>query len=186
MNRQLRAGRPSLLLANRDPADTEEQAYEKALAEIESGPLPEFSGYRLHQRDPRKYALACRLISEGLATSRIARALAISPHTVQAVRLRENVPVELEKGRLCDLARSTSRLCLERLAEMVPEMAPRDLAIAAGICIDKAALLANEPTSINLNKGEQLSHLDFNTLLSQLPQADARVISDSAGEVNKQ
>jgi hypothetical protein len=180
-NKQLRPGRPSLLLANRDPEDTDEQAYEKALAKLEGGPLPEYSGYRLHQRDPRRYAMACRMISEGLSTSMISRALAISPHTVQAIRLRE--PVELEKGRLSDLARSTSRLCLERLAELVPEMAPRDLAIAAGICVEKAALLANEPTSINLNKDEQMSHISFNDILDQLPQANASVISDSASEV---
>ena len=180
-NKQIRPGRPSLLLANREPGNTDEEAYEAALAKIESGPVPEYSGFRLHQRHPRIYAAICRMVGEGMSTSQIARALGVSPHTVQAVRGRE--PVELEKGRLSELARSTSRLCLERLAELVPEMAPRDLAIAAGICVEKAALLANEPTSINLNKDEQVLHADFNAMLAALPTANARVIPDSAAEV---
>jgi hypothetical protein len=116
------------------------------------------------------------MISESLSTSMIARALAISPSTVQAVRLRENVPVELEKGRLLDLVRGASRLCVERLTELIPEMSARDLTIASGVLLEKGLLLAGEPNFISATKSEQLSHVDFNTLLSQLPQADARVV----------
>ena len=67
--------------------------------------------------------------------------------------------------------------------ELVGDMSARDLAIAAGVCIDKSQLLSDLPTEIRLNKGEQTSIADFNPLLEQLPQANARVISDSAREV---
>ena len=183
MHKQLKHGRPSLLLANRDPADTDEEAYEKACQALESAPVKEFSGYRLFQRYPQKYGLICKLIAEGVATARIARACEVSVHTIEAVRLREQIPVELEKIRLSDLARSTARLCLERLGELIGEMNARDAAVSFGIASEKALLLAGDPISISLTKSEQLSHDDFNALLAQLPSANARVIPDSAGEV---
>ena len=181
-NRQIREGRPSLLLADAEPGDTLEQAYEKALAKIESGPAPEFSGRRLFERDPRRYAAIVKAIAEGLGTNMIANAFGVSHNTVQAVRLRE--PLELEKTRLLDLVKSTSRLCLERLAELIPTMSPRDAAIASGILIEKSLLLSGEATSITLNKNEEsLAHQSFNDLLASLPQADCRVVCDSPGEV---
>ena len=155
MNKQIKPGRPSLLLANREPGDSDEAAYEKALAKLESGPVPEFSGLRLYQRYPRKYALACRMISENLSTSMIARALAISPHSVESIRLREGISLELERSKLLDRVRAASRLCVERLTELIPTMSARDAAIASGIFIEKGLLLAGEPT------GDQLSHEDF-------------------------
>jgi hypothetical protein len=180
-NKQLRAGRPSLLLANRDPGDTDERAYEKALAKIESGPMLEFSGFRLHQRHPRIYAAAVKMIAEGLSTAMIARALGVSQNTVQAVRLRE--PVELEKTRFLDLVRNASRLCVERLCELIPTMSARDASIASGIMLEKSLLLAGEATSITLKKDEQsLAHQDFNAILNSLPQANARVVCDSPNE----
>jgi hypothetical protein len=105
------------------------------------------------------------MISESLSTSMIARALAISPSTVQAVRLRENISVEVERSRLLDLVRGASRLCVERLTELIPSMSARDAAISAGILIEKQQLLSGEATFISAAKHEQLSHVDFNTLL---------------------
>ena len=184
MNKQLRPSRPSLLLANRDPGDSDEEAYEKACQALESAPVKEFSGFRLHQRDPRKYALICRMLGENLSTSMIARACGVSPHTIEAVREREKISIDLERSRLLDRVRAASRLCVERLTELIPTMSARDAAIASGIFIEKGLLLAGEPTEIYLNKGEQPSHDDFNALLAQLPSADARIIpADSAGEV---
>jgi hypothetical protein len=145
--------------------------------------VPEYSGYRFYQRDPRKYALACRMISESLSTSMIARALAISPSTVQAVRLRENISVEVERSRLLDLVRGASRLCVERLTELIPSMSARDAAISAGILIEKQQLLSGEATFISSAKHEQLSHVDFNTLLESLPRATARLVPESGGVV---
>jgi hypothetical protein len=157
-----------LLLANRDPADNDEEAYEKALAKIESGPLLEFSGRRLFERKPKIYAAICKAIAEGLSTAMIARAFGVSQNTVQAVRLRE--PTELEKTRILELVRSASRLCVERVLELAPTMTARDASIASGIMLEKALLLSGEATSITLNKNEEsLSHEDFNALLNSLP-----------------
>jgi hypothetical protein len=177
VNKQIKPGRPSLLLANREVGETEEEAYERALAKIESDPVPEFSGRRLFERYPRKYTTIVRMLAEDMATAAIARACGVSPSTVTAVKLREQIPQELEREKLLNLVRSAAKLSIEKLLELIPSLtSSRDAAICAGILIERQQLLAGEPTAISQTKGEQLSHVDFNTLLSQLPQADARVI----------
>jgi hypothetical protein len=182
-NKQLKKGRPSLLLAHREPGDTDEEAYEKALAKLESGPVPEFSGFRLHQRDPRKYATICRMLAENMATAAIARACGVSPSTVTAVSLREGTVVDLEREKLLSLVRSAAKLSVEKLLELIPSLtSSRDAAICAGILIERQQLLAGEPTNISLSKGEQLSHQDFNSILAALPQADARVIVPNSSD----
>jgi hypothetical protein len=178
-NKQLRPGRQSLILANREPGDTDEEAYEKALAKLESGPVKEFSGARLHQQAPRTYALAVRLIAEGLPVSRIARALGVSHHTIEAIRKRECVSVEAERSRLIELTKSASRLCIERLIEMIPEMSPRDVSVAYGITVEKSLLLSGDPVFISATKNEQLSHQSFNQLLESLPQANVIEVGSS-------
>jgi hypothetical protein len=177
MNKQVKPGKLSLLLANREANETDASVYEKAIVKIETGPVPEFSGLRLFQRKPRVYAAIVRMLAENLSTSMIARALAVSPSTVEAVRLREGVCQDIERGRLLDLTKSASRLCIERLIELTPTMSARDAAIAYGITCEKGLLLAGEPVNITLNKSEQLSHQSFNDLLSQLPSANVIEVS---------
>ena len=76
-----------------------------------------------------------------------------------------------------------SRQCLERLAELIPEMSPRDLTIAAGVATEKWLLLADQATSITINRDDQVKHTSFNDMLASLPTANARIIdSDDAAE----
>jgi hypothetical protein len=177
-NKQLRHGRPSLLLANRDPGDTDEEAYDKALAKIESEPVPEFSGLRLNQRYPRKYTTICRMLAENMATAAIARACGVSPSTVTAVSMREQQCVALEREKLLSLVRAAARLSTEKLLELIPTItSARDAAICCGIAHEKALLLAGDPTEIHLNKTEQFSHQSFNQLIESLPAANVVEIS---------
>jgi hypothetical protein len=187
MNRQIKGGRPSLLLAKREPGETEAQAYEKALAKLEAGPVPEFSGLRLYQRRPKIYATICRMLAENMATAAIARACAVSPSTVTAVSLREKIPVEMEREKLLNLVRSAAKLSIEKLLELIPSLtSSRDAAICAGILIERQQLLAGEPTNISLvNKGEQLSHASYNELLNSLPSANVVEISSQQAPVGE-
>jgi hypothetical protein len=184
-NKQIKEGRQSLLLADRDPADSDDAACEKALAKLEEGPVKEFSGARLFLRAPRTYAIAIRMIAEGLPIYRIARALGVSTHTLESIKKREGVSTEIEKTRLLDLSRSASQLCLEKLIDLIPEMSPRDLSIAYGITCEKSLLLAGDPTSITLTQNEHLSHQSFNQLLEQLPSANVVEISSQQAPVEE-
>ena len=182
-NKQLRKGRPSLLLAKREPGDSDEEAYEKACQALESAPSRNSQAFAFINATLENMHLFVECWRENLSTSMIVRACGVSPHTIEAVREREKISIDLERSRLLDRVRAASRLCLERLTELIPTMSARDAAIASGISIEKGLLLAGEPTEIHLNKGEQLDHMSFNALLAQLPRADARVIPHSAGEV---
>ena len=82
---------------------------------LESGPVPEFSGFRLHQRKPRLYAAICRMLAENMATAAIARACGVSPSTVTAVSLREQPVVELEREKLLR-SRALGRKIIDREA----------------------------------------------------------------------
>ena len=182
-NKQLKEGRPSLLLANREAGETDEEAYERALAKIESEPVPEFSGLRLYQRYPRKYTTICRMLAENMATAAIARACGVSPSTVTAVSLREGTAVDLEREKLLSLVRSAAKLSIEKLLELLPPLtSSRDAAICAGILIERQHLLAGEPT-IRIGKEEQVSHTSFNDLLASLPHGSAVVVPNSPAQL---
>ena len=62
---------------------------------------------------------------------------------------------------------------MERLEELLPNLEARDVAIVAGIMIDKMLLLSGEATVIVAHKKDLPSHSDFNDLIQALPQADA-------------
>jgi hypothetical protein len=166
----------SLILAEQEkPAQLsffEEDAYE--LLESANGGY-EFTGERLFAREPRKYQLCVKMIAEGLATRQIARALQVSPNTVEAVRKRERIPIEAEKESILQTVRVVTRLCAERVMELAPTMLARDASIAFGIFAEKMQLLSGEATHI-VGKEEQIRHADFNKLIESLPAANAHEV----------
>jgi hypothetical protein len=156
-----------------------EASFEQACDKVAK--VKQYSAEQLHRRDPAKYRLIVRMIGESLSTRMISRACGISAHTVEAVRIREGYSIAKERARLLELVRSASRLCVERLLELIPEMSARDAAIAAGITIDKALLLQGEPTVVIESTVNHILHSNFNALLDAIDVT--RVASDPVGEV---
>jgi hypothetical protein len=178
-NKQLRK-RPSLLLADQQAGQSIEEAYEAALAKLEAEPVKEFSAEWLYRKKPQIYALIVKMLAEGLSMRAISRACGVSQHSLEAIKLREGYSIEAERQKLLQLTRLASRVSIERLIELMPEMSPRDLAIAYGITVEKAQLLAGEPTSITLTQEDTIRHADFNALLACIPSANAKVIETNA------
>jgi len=123
-------------------SEVQEEA-EKCLAE--SG---EFTGERLFRDRPAVYAAAVRMIAEGQSISATARALGISRNTVAAVRDREGVSIEQDKKELLRDLRRASRLGVEKVIELLPDVkSAKDAAITAAVMLDKQQLLSGEATS---------------------------------------
>jgi transposase-like protein len=116
---------------------------EKRLAE--SG---EFTGERLHRDRPGIYAAVVRMAAEGQSISATARALGVSRNTVCAVREREGISVEQERKELLKDLRKASRLGVEKVLELMPDLkSAKDAAITAAVMLDKMQLLSGEATS---------------------------------------
>jgi transposase-like protein len=116
---------------------------EKRLAE--SG---EFTGERLFRDRPGVYAAAVRMAAEGQSISATARALGVSRNTVCAVREREGISVEQERKELLKDLRKASRLGVEKVLELMPDLkSAKDAAITAAVMLDKMQLLSGEATA---------------------------------------
>jgi hypothetical protein len=138
--------------------------------------VKEYSGDRLYRLYPAKYHAVARMIADCLGTRLIADACGVSHHTVEAVRIREGIPIEVEKTRMLNTVKSVTRVCSERMLELAPTMNAKEAAIAFGIAAEKMQLLSGEATMI-LGKEETVKHASFNEMLATLPQADAHVVS---------
>ena len=135
----------------------------------------EFTGERLFRDRPAVYAVAVRMIAEGLSISAAARALSISRNTVCAVRDREGVSVEQEKKELLRDLNRASRLGVEKVLELLPETkSAKDAAIVAAVMIDKRQLIGGEATSrverVEVKPDQVKAYLD------SLPVVDAEVL----------
>lgn len=108
----------------------------------------EFTGERLHRDRPGVYAAIVRMAAEGLSISATARALGVSRNTVCAVREREGISVEQERKELLKDLRKASRLGVEKVLELMPDLkSAKDAAITAAVMLDKMQLLSGEATS---------------------------------------
>jgi len=134
----------------------------------------EFTGERLFRYQPETYRLIVSLLAERLGVLRVARIAGVSPHTVQAVRDREQVPIAIEKQTLSALAFRGARLAMEAVADDLAdpavraEIPTRDLALIAAISTDKGLLLAGEATARVEVEVTPSEHLDFNAYIASL------------------
>jgi hypothetical protein len=178
MNRQLQKARtlPSLIIGEHEqqPSPEELQAdLDAAYASLE--PVKEYTGNQLYRRNRRTYLTIVKLIGEGLSTRLIAFACGVSPGTIDAVRQRERIPIEIEKERILSTIKNVVRVSAERMLEVAPDTSPKEASIMFGIACEKMQLLSGEP-SVIIGKEEQLTHRSFNELLAALPVANAQVI----------
>lgn len=145
------------------------------------------SGVQLKGSDPDRYMTVCALLADGSLSQReISRLTGTSRNLVAGIN-RQAVEIEPLKQRLAGRARNLAQLCLERAEEIVQDgkskVTLRDLAILAGVAIDKSQLLAGDATqrieTVEASSGAD----DFADQVERLQSADVQELSmDSAGE----
>src|SRR6516225_12261129 len=89
------------------------------------------------------------LSADGWPGYRIAKHLSRSPHTIRRYLNQPEVMAEVrdEKQELAVLYREKARACVTAIdADKISKSSALQLATAAGICTDKALLLAGKPT----------------------------------------
>lgn len=145
----------------------------------------EFTGERLHARDPDRYRAIVAALAEGIGTRAIARAYKVSPHTVRAIRAREAGPIATDKKGISDRLRQFARMASDRLVEEIDDIPVDKLPLAAGIIIDKMQLLDGEATSITGTAGPTVDAEKFNHWIKSLPEAEAVEVPETGLRVGE-
>jgi hypothetical protein len=149
MNRQLQKAQtlPSLIIGEHEqqPSAEELQAdVDAAYAALE--PVKEYTGDQLYRRNRRTYFTIVKMLGEELSTRLIAFACGVSPGTIESIRYRERIPIEIEKDRILHTVKSVVRVSAERMLEVAPECSPKEASIMFGIACEKMQLLTGEAT----------------------------------------
>lgn len=140
-----------------------------------------YSGDQLRKSRPDMYALICELLADGSMSQRqISNVTGHSRNLISAIS-RQSADIEPLKEKIAGRARNLAQICLERAEEIVTEggkVTLRDLAILAGVAIDKSQLLSGEATqrieSIDSTSGAD----DFEEQFKALRQADVQELPD--------
>lgn len=142
----------------------------------------EFTGERLFRRDPEKYGIIVEMLAEGtIPDAYISKVTKVSRNTIAAVRERERVPIEQEKGRILKNIRTALHMTTEKLIERLPFMGGKELIFALGVLADRHQLLSGEATQIIATAVDKAKHASFNDMLEALPVADATVVEMGSG-----
>ena len=98
-----------------------------------------FTGQKLAEKDPEKYARIVQGLGEGKPLSRIAKAEKVAPETVSAILKRENKSVDAVQSLTAGLTSYASQACLMKIIEKLDkdELPPGVLPITFGILRDK-------------------------------------------------
>ena len=98
-----------------------------------------FTGQKLAERDPEKYARIVQSLGEGKPMSRIAKSEKVSPETVSAILKRENKSVDAVQTLTAGLTSYASQACLMKIIEKLEkdEIPAGVLPITFGILRDK-------------------------------------------------
>jgi len=98
-----------------------------------------YTGQKLAERDPEKYARVVQSLGEGKPLSRIAKTERISPETVSAILKRENKSVDAVQTLTAGLTSYASQACLMKIIEKLDkdEIPAGVLPITFGILRDK-------------------------------------------------
>lgn len=132
-----------------------------------------YTGERLFRDRPEIYKGVCSLVAEGFPLRMISKLLKVHHYTIQAVLEREPELIEAEKERIGGLARSVTRICMERLVDVLPEMKIANLgdaqrvAVIMGISTEKWQLLTGGATARVDHGGDKLA--DMRQVLAALP-----------------
>jgi len=114
-----------------------------------------FTGQKLAENDPEKYARIVQGLGEGKPLSRIAKTEKVSPETVSAILKRENKSVEAVQSLTAGLTSYASQACIVKIIEKLDQDAiPAGvLPIMFGILRDKEKNDLGQATSVIEHKG---------------------------------
>ena len=98
-----------------------------------------FTGQKLAENDPEKYARIVRSLGEGKPLSRIAKSERVAPETVSAILKRENKSVDAVQTLTAGLTSYASQACVMKIIEKLEkyEIPAGVLPITFGILRDK-------------------------------------------------
>ena len=98
-----------------------------------------FTGTKLAEKDPEKYARVVQKLAEGMSMNRVARQEKVSSGTVAAISKREHRTVDAVQSLTSGLTSYASQACLERIIQKLDadEMPAGVLPICFGILRDK-------------------------------------------------
>ena len=109
-----------------------------------------FTGNKLAEQDPKKYARIVQNLGEGKPMTRIARSEKVAPETVTAIARRERKTVDAVRELTAGLFSYAAQACVMKLIEKLEadEIPVGVLPVAAGIISDKARAYEGEATTI--------------------------------------
>ena len=109
-----------------------------------------FTGQKLAEKDPEKYARIVQSLGEGKPLSRIAKSEKVAPETVAAILKRESKSVEAVQSLTAGLTSYASQACIAKIIQKLDEDAiPAGvLPIMFGILRDKERADLGQATSV--------------------------------------
>jgi len=136
------------------------------------------TGEGLRKRDPNLYAMVTRLLGQDAPIREIKRLTGLHHRTIQAVREREGECIDTMRKSLGRRALRTAALAIERLEEKIMEgdVKAGELAMSAGILIDKGQILTGGVTARTETIQSERIEDKLTSLLAGLPTADAILI----------
>jgi len=133
------------------------------------------TGQLLKSLRPETYRKVVELLSEPrnhVSYSEIARICSVGGHTIKAIERAESETLADRKRQLMDQSWRVAKRALNRLEDGI-DTAPVAVAVPVyGVCVEKALLLAGEPTSCVEVKLEASDlYAEFQALTEQITQA---------------
>lgn len=124
----------------------------------------EYTAEWLFKYRRKDYDAIVTALSEGFGIRQICRALHVSHHTVELVRLRESSLVATLKKGTVEKLRTFVRLASDRLIDEVYDMKLESLPVAIGILTEKAQLLDGEATA-RVEEHRVVTHRDYEDMV---------------------
>lgn len=141
------------------------------------------TGEGLRQRDPVLYRLVVRLLGQAAPIREIKRLTGLHHRTIMAVREREGETIDTLRKSLGQRALMTAALAIERMEEQIADGSAKlgELAMAAGILVDKGQVLTGGVTSRTERIEADRVEDRLRDLLEQLPEAQVTEIPTNTG-----
>ena len=145
-----------------------------------------FTGQKLAEKDPEKYARIVQSLGEGKPLSRIAKSERVAPETVSAILKRENKGVDAVQTLTAGLTSYASQACVMKIIEKLEkdEIPAGVLPITFGILRDKEKNDLGMATSVIEHKAS-VSIEDVRKELAEMKQTAIDAETTEASDEGK-
>ena len=145
-----------------------------------------FTGQKLAEKDPEKYARIVQSLGEGKPLSRIAKSEKVAPETVSAILKRENKSVDAVQTLTAGLTSYASQACVMKIIEKLEkdEIPAGVLPITFGILRDKEKNDLGMATSVIEHKAS-VSIEDVRKELAEMKQTAIDAETTEANDEGK-